>query len=96
MLSRRAERAKPAGISRIGQRRQVVIPQVVLDELQLREGDLVEVTAQGGRVSLKPRKTADTEDLLTPAEAKKVRTGLRQLKEGKKQPWTQVKHDLGL
>jgi AbrB family looped-hinge helix DNA binding protein len=96
MPSRTAQRAKPTGISRIGQRRQVIIPQVVLDELQLREGDLVEVTAHGGRVSMKPRKLAVVEDMLTPAEAKKVRLGLRQLKEGKTRPWNQVKNDLGL
>jgi AbrB family looped-hinge helix DNA binding protein len=96
MPSRTAQRAKPTGVRRIGQRRQVVIPRVVLDELQLREGDLVEVTAQRGRVSLKPRKMADPEGSLTPAEANKVRRGLRQLKEGKTLPWNQVKHDLGL
>jgi len=89
-------RIKPAGVSRIGQRRQVVIPQVVLDELQLRAGDLVEVTAQGGRVSLKPRKMTAAEDPLQPAEVKKVRLGLRQAKERKTLPWNQVKHDLSL
>jgi len=96
MPSRTAQRSKPSGVSRIGQRRQVIIPRVVLDELQLREGDLVEVTAQGGRVSLKPRKMADPNDLLTGADARKVRTGLRQVKQGKTLPWNQVKHDLGL
>src|ERR1700681_4535885 len=49
--SQTAQSVKPAGVSRIGRRRQVIIPQVVLDELHLREGDLVEVTALGGRVS---------------------------------------------
>jgi hypothetical protein len=56
----------------------------------------VEVTAQDGRVSMKPRKLADVEDTLTPVEAKKVRRGLRQAKEGKNLPWSHVKHDLGL
>ena len=96
MPSRTVQRPKPTGISRIGQRGQVIIPQVILDKLQLREGDLVEVTAQGGRVSLKPRKMADPESFLTPAEAKKVRSGLRQAKEGKTLRWSQVRHDLGL
>jgi hypothetical protein len=52
--------------------------------------------AQRGRVSLKPAKTVIAEDTLAPAEAKKVRRGLKQLKEGKTLPWNQVKHDLGL
>ena len=91
-----SQRAKPKGVSRIGQRRQVIIPQVVLDELHLRQGDLVEVTAQGGRVSMKPKKTAAAEDAVTPAEAKKLRLGLKQLKAGKTRPWSQVKNELGL
>jgi AbrB family looped-hinge helix DNA binding protein len=96
MPNRTAERARPAGISRIGRRRQVVIPKVVLDQLQLRAGDLVEVTARGGRVSLKPRKITDPGELLTAADTTKVRSGLKQAKEGKTLPWNQVKHDLGL
>lgn len=96
MRSQTNRGAKPVAVSRIGSRRQVVIPQVVLDELQLSEGDFLEVTAQAGRVSLRPAKTADAEDALTPQEAKQVRRGLKQIKEGRTRPWSQVKHDLGL
>jgi AbrB family looped-hinge helix DNA binding protein len=87
---------KPAALSRIGQRRQVVIPKAVFELLRLREGDFVEVTAEAGRVFMKPKKLAQADDVLTPAEAKKVRHALKQVKERKTKPWTNVKHELGL
>jgi hypothetical protein len=46
----------------------------------------------GANSSSKP--TAD--DTLTPAEARKVRHALKQVREGKTVPWSQVKHELGL
>ena len=64
--------------------------------MKLKEGDFMEVTTAAGRVSLKPKKLVDADDTLTPGEAKKVRHGLKQLKEGKTRPWSQVKHGLGL
>ena len=82
--------------SRIGQRRQVVIPKAVLDELQLHEGDLLEVTAHAGCVSMKPKRVLDDDDTLTASEASKVRHGLKQLKQGNTRPWVQVKDELGL
>jgi AbrB family looped-hinge helix DNA binding protein len=87
---------KRPALSRIGQRRQVVIPKAVFELLRLREGDFVEVTAEAGRVFMKPKKLAHTDDVLTPAEAKKVRHALKQVKERKTKPWTNVKHELGL
>jgi AbrB family looped-hinge helix DNA binding protein len=52
-----AERtARPGAVSRIGQRRQVVIPKKVFDALALAEGDFMEVTAENGRVAMKPKK----------------------------------------
>ena len=36
-------RRQPMRISKLGQRRQVVIPKEICDELGLREGDVVEV-----------------------------------------------------
>ena len=89
-------RQKRAALSRIGQRRQVVIPKAIFDLLRLREGDFVEVTAEAGRVFLKPKKLVHSDDVLTPAEAKKVRHALKQVKERKTRPWTDVKHELGL
>jgi hypothetical protein len=47
------------------------------------------------RLHVKPRKVVDA-DALTLAEAKKVRHGLKQVREGKTRPWGQVKNELGL
>jgi uncharacterized membrane protein YgcG len=56
----------------------------------------MEVTAESGRVSVKPKRLVDADDTLTAAEAKKLRHALKQLKEGKTRPWSQVKYDLGV
>jgi AbrB family looped-hinge helix DNA binding protein len=92
----RAPAKKLRATSRIGQRRQVGIPKAVLDELQLHEGDLLEVTVHAGCVSMKPKRLLDLDETLTPSEAIKVRHGLKQLKQGNTRPWDQVKHELGL
>jgi AbrB family looped-hinge helix DNA binding protein len=84
----------PAALSRIGRRRQVVIPKKIFDAMRLREGDFMEVTAQSGRVSMKPKKLVDADDTLTAAEVRKVRHGLKQAKEGKTRPWSQIRHEL--
>jgi bifunctional DNA-binding transcriptional regulator/antitoxin component of YhaV-PrlF toxin-antitoxin module len=83
-------------VGRVGQRRQVVIPRVIFDNLRMREGDFVAFTQKGNGVLVKPKRLVDPDDVLTPSEAKKLRRGLRQVKEGKTRPWAGVKHDLGL
>jgi AbrB family looped-hinge helix DNA binding protein len=55
-------------ISKIGQRRQVVIPKDICDELGLQEGDFVEVTSAQGKVIIKPKKVVDVDEVLTPAQ----------------------------
>jgi bifunctional DNA-binding transcriptional regulator/antitoxin component of YhaV-PrlF toxin-antitoxin module len=65
-------------------------------QLGLEEGDFMEITTERGRVSMKPKKLVDADDILMPAEAKKVRHGLKQVREGKTRPWSQVKHELDL
>ena len=62
-------------ISKLGQRRQVVIPKEICDELGLQEGDFVEVSRVEGQVIIKPKKLVDADDVLTPEEEKIVRTG---------------------
>ena len=69
-------------ISKLGQRRQVVIPKEICDELGLHEGDFVEVTSTEGQVIIKPKKLVDADDVLTPEEEKVVRKGEAQLKKG--------------
>jgi bifunctional DNA-binding transcriptional regulator/antitoxin component of YhaV-PrlF toxin-antitoxin module len=89
--------AKASGISRIGQRREMVIPKTVFDELELARGDFVEITSDGaGRFSVSRKILVDADDTLTPSEAKKVRHGLKQAHEGKTQSWDKVKRELGL
>jgi AbrB family looped-hinge helix DNA binding protein len=55
-------------ISKLGQRRQVVIPKAICDELGLEEGDFVEVTSGKGQVIIKPKKMVDADEILTPAQ----------------------------
>ena len=82
-------------MSRIGQRRQVVIPKAVFDALQLQEGDFVEVTVDRGRLAMQPKRLVDVSDVLTKSEAAKVRQGERQLQAGRTKPWRTVKNGLG-
>jgi AbrB family looped-hinge helix DNA binding protein len=55
-------------ICKLGQRRQVVIPKEICDELGLQEGDYLEVTSAQGKVIIKPKKLVDADDMLTPAQ----------------------------
>jgi AbrB family looped-hinge helix DNA binding protein len=83
-------------ISKLGQRRQVVIPKEICDELGLHEGDFVEVTSTEGQVIIKPKKLVDADDVLTPEEEELVRTGEAQLKKGEHVAWDDVKKQLKL
>jgi AbrB family looped-hinge helix DNA binding protein len=83
-------------ISKLGQRRQVVIPKEICDELGLQEGDFVEVTSAEGQVVITPKKLVDADDVLTPEEAKLVRKGEAQLKKGEHVAWDDVKTQLHL
>ncbi len=96
-MSSRTVPAEPSRttISRIGQRRQVVIPKVIFEALQLQEGDFMEITTEAGRVFMKPKKLVDADDVLTKEEERKVRKGEAQLKRGESKPWRAVKHGLG-
>jgi hypothetical protein len=53
-----------------------------------------ERTARG--VLIKPRRAADSDDVLTAAEAKKIRSALKQVREGKTKSLTRIKNELGL
>ena len=85
-----------SSLSRIGQRRQVVIPKKIFDAMKLKEGDFMEVTAERGRVSMKPKRLVDWDETLTTAEVRMVRHGLKQAKEGKTRSWSRIKNELGL
>ena len=81
-------------IGKLGQRRQVVIPKEICEELGLEVGDFVEVKQVKRTVVIKPKRVVDADDTLTPEEEAIVRKGERQLREGKSKSWQQIKHDL--
>ena len=82
-------------IGRVGQRRQVVIPREMLKTLNIQEGDFVAFSKHANGVLIQPKRLVDPEDVLTPAEARKVRHGMKQIKEGRFKLWRDVKHELG-
>lgn len=82
-------------IGRVGQRRQLVVPREILKTLKLQTGDLVAFAEQKNGVLMKPKRMVDPDDTLSPAEAKKVRHGMKQIKEGKFKLWRDVKHEVG-
>jgi AbrB family looped-hinge helix DNA binding protein len=83
-------------VSRIGQRRQVVIPKRVFDALKLRAGDFVEVSAEGGRLQMRPKRLVDIGDeRLSASEADLIRRGEAEIKPGRSQSWRTVKDELG-
>jgi bifunctional DNA-binding transcriptional regulator/antitoxin component of YhaV-PrlF toxin-antitoxin module len=64
-------------VARVGQRRQVVIPREMLDTLNIHE---------------EAKRLADFDTTLTPQEAKMVRRGMKQIKDGRFKLWRDVKH----
>jgi bifunctional DNA-binding transcriptional regulator/antitoxin component of YhaV-PrlF toxin-antitoxin module len=83
-------------VGRIGQRRQIVIPQEIFKTLKLQEGDFVAFAQHGNGILVKPRRLVDPDDVLTEAEAKRLRQSLQQTRQGKTRPWADIKHELGL
>jgi len=53
------------------------------------------VSAERGRIEMRPKRLVDVGESLTAREAAKVRRGEAQLKGGRSRPWRAVKHDLG-
>jgi bifunctional DNA-binding transcriptional regulator/antitoxin component of YhaV-PrlF toxin-antitoxin module len=94
MSTRSTSVREPVG--RIGQRRQVVIPQQIFKTLKLQEGDFVAFSKHGNGVLVKPRRLVDPNDVLTTDEAKRLRQSLRQTRLGKTRAWADIKDELGL
>ncbi len=82
-------------ISRLGRRRQLVIPKAICEALGLEEGSFVEVTHRKGRITIRPKKVVDQEDTLTPEEEKIVAKGFRQIKRGQYVTLDELKRELG-
>jgi hypothetical protein len=49
-----------------------------------------------GRELAKPTPVASPDDVLTPAEAKRLRQSLKQTTQGKTRSWAAIKNELGL
>ena len=73
-----------------------MIPKRVFDALKLRAGDFVEVSAEGGRLQMRPKRLVDIEDeVLMAGEAVAVRRGEAEIKAGRTKSWRTVKDELG-
>jgi len=85
-------------ISKLGQRRQVVIPKDICEALGLQQGDFVEVVrdSKNGTVVIKPKKLVDPDDILTPREEAIVRKAEQEIKRGEVVDWEDVKTELKL
>jgi AbrB family looped-hinge helix DNA binding protein len=81
-------------ISKVGLRRQVVIPKEICEDLGIKEGDFVEVKESKGAVLIKPKKLVDSDDILTPEEEALIRKGEKQLKRGEYVLWNDLKKRL--
>jgi bifunctional DNA-binding transcriptional regulator/antitoxin component of YhaV-PrlF toxin-antitoxin module len=85
-------------IGRVGQRRQVVVPREILDNLKMRAGDLVAIAQRGDSVVIK-RKTlvdpwVDPDDVLAPPAAALVKKAEHEMKRGKYVTLARLHHDL--
>jgi bifunctional DNA-binding transcriptional regulator/antitoxin component of YhaV-PrlF toxin-antitoxin module len=89
-----AEHEQP--ISRIGQRRQVVIPLSIFKTLNFQAGDFVAFARHGNGLLLKPKRVVETGETLTPTESKRLRQSLKQTRQDKTRPWAEIKDELGL
>jgi len=94
-MATRAVTTEKERIGRVGQRRQVVIPRELLETLNIHEGDFVAFTKKTDGVLIKAKRLVDDDTILTPQEAKLVRRGMKQIKEGRFKLWRDVKHGLG-
>jgi AbrB family looped-hinge helix DNA binding protein len=81
-------------VSRVGKRRQVVIPKAVCEEVGLKEGDFVEVKYSRGAIVLTAKKLVDRDDVLTPEEEKIVLRGEHQLRRGDSLTLEQLEDEL--
>src|SRR6266516_685115 len=85
---------RSSALSKLGQRRQVVLPKNICDAVGLQEGDFVEVDTAHGVVLLKPKRLVDADDVLTTEEEAIVRKGENQIRRGQSVTLEQLEHGL--
>jgi hypothetical protein len=66
----------------------------MLESLNLREGDFVAFRRHAEGVLVKPKRLVVPDDVLTRSEAKHVRHGMAQIKEGRFKLWRDVRDAL--
>ena len=76
--------------------RQVTVPKLIFDELGLKEGDFVDVTQEGSRIVIEPKRLVNLDESLSPEEEKAVERGFRELRRGNSVPWSELKDELDL
>ena len=76
--------------------RQVTVPNLIFDELGLKEGDFVDVTQEGSRIVIEPKRLVNLDESLSPEEEKAVERGFRELRRGNSVPWSELKDELDL
>ncbi len=81
-------------VSKLGQRRQVVIPKEIWEDLGLEVGGFVEVERVEGTVVIKPKRLVDAEDILTPKEEAIVRRGEEQIRRGEYVTLEKLEHEM--
>ncbi|HEY3823418.1 MAG TPA: AbrB/MazE/SpoVT family DNA-binding domain-containing protein [Bryobacteraceae bacterium] len=83
-----------AVISRVGQRRQIVIPRRIAEELHLDAGDFVAVERRQGFLVVTPQRLVDADDALTPEEAKLLKKAEQQMRRGQSVTLGGLQHEL--
>jgi bifunctional DNA-binding transcriptional regulator/antitoxin component of YhaV-PrlF toxin-antitoxin module len=74
----------------------LVVPESIRRAAGFKNGDQLEFKVSGDMVTILPKsQTLAADDTLTPTEAKRVRHGTKQIKEGKFRLWGDIKHELG-
>ena len=81
-------------VSKLGRRRQVVIPRAICEAFGLEAGDFIEVKKTRTGIVVKPKKPVDPDDTLTPAEEKIVLRGEEQLRCGEFVNLEELERDL--
>ena len=84
------------GVTKLGQRGQLVIPKDIRDEIGLKAGDFLEVVRKEGDIIIKLKKLVDMEDTLTEEEEKLIEESMEQFKRGETISWEQLKNEMGL
>jgi bifunctional DNA-binding transcriptional regulator/antitoxin component of YhaV-PrlF toxin-antitoxin module len=81
-------------IGRLGQRREVVIPREICDQLHLHEGDFVAFARRANGVFIKPKRLADPDDTLRAKESAQLKKAEQQMRQGKFVTLTELEHEL--